>query len=78
MWVEMLTGPQGTEDQRGDLAETAGLMGLHLIEQLGDLFDAKTLYVLPEWQTCPTALADVEAAQAWGVPVVEVGALQGA
>ena len=70
--MEMLTGPQTTADQRGDLSETAGLLGLTLVKTIADLWDAKRLWLLPGWDVCSTALADVDAAMAWAVPVSEL------
>ncbi|MFD4699815.1 hypothetical protein [Streptomyces niveus] len=65
-----MTGPQSTPDQRGDLCELAGLHGARLASDVDIRWsDVRTLIVLPGWESCPLASADVALADALGLPV---------
>lgn len=69
----VITGPQGTADERGDLAEAAGIYGALVVGQHAVQWsDVTTLYRLPGWDLCPRALADVLIADALCVPTVDL------
>ncbi|MFJ6720535.1 hypothetical protein [Streptomyces sp. NPDC091259] len=66
----VMTGPQGTAEERGDLAELAGLYGALLVCEHPIMWAAVVaLYRIAGWQTCPLALADVAMADALCIPV---------
>ncbi|MFD7776619.1 hypothetical protein [Streptomyces sp. NPDC059753] len=66
----LITGPQETHDDVGQLAEMAGLLGAHTATcpdlQWADVTD---VYVLSGWESCPLATADMGIAKQLGVPV---------
>ncbi|MEU7039805.1 hypothetical protein AB0A77_01950 [Streptomyces varsoviensis] len=70
--MDVLTGPQHTPDERGDLAERAGLMGLHVFLPLdSDVWlSASKLYLLPGWEQCSAALTDHHVAVAYGLQLI--------
>ncbi|MEU1092120.1 hypothetical protein [Streptomyces sp. NPDC005877] len=69
----MLTGPQRTSEQRGELAEAAGMIGAVAVGVTEiPWLDVNELYRLPGWETCPLACADVTMADALCIPVVDV------
>ncbi|MER5501329.1 hypothetical protein ABT096_29570 [Streptomyces sp. NPDC002561] len=73
----ILTGPQRTPDERGDLAEMAGLLGAAVLD--GDaaryvLADVEAFYRMSGWECCERAVTDVELADAFGWPVKDLPA----
>lgn len=71
----ILTGPQTTADQRGDLYEMAGLIGATPAFRSGVQWaDVERLLHMSGWESCPLAVADVDVATALGVPVHSVAA----
>jgi hypothetical protein len=66
----VMTGPQRTAEERGDLAETAGLHGALLVGEHPIAWAAvRALYRLAGWRSCPLALSDVAMADALCIPV---------
>lgn len=64
----VLTGPQKTQLQRKELASLAEELNACMIDdEAVNWFAVKTLYVLPGWDSCPSALADVGVAAAFGL-----------
>ncbi|BDM70561.1 hypothetical protein HEK616_40480 [Streptomyces nigrescens] len=71
--ISVLTGPQGTEEQRGTLCELAGLYGLlPVIATRVDWLTVSVLYCVAGWQSCADALSDVALAECFGVPVKDL------
>jgi hypothetical protein len=71
----MLTGPQRTPDERGNLAELAGVYGA--VTASCSTFNWCTVamvYRIAGWDECPTARADVAVADAMALPIVDVSA----
>jgi hypothetical protein len=69
----VMTGPQSTDDERGDLAEVAGLHGALLVHEHHVIWPEVTaLYRLHGWDACPLALADVALADALQVPMFDL------
>lgn len=68
----VLIGPQSTDDERGDLAELAGLLGAVCMNPDVDWASVTRFLVAPGWQDCPTASADVSAATVFGLPLDEL------
>lgn len=71
----IITGPQGTDEQRGQLDEMAGLLGARTIS-CGDVLwvDVTDLYCLAGWETCPIAMADVKIGELFGLAVTHLAA----
>ncbi|MEV0444050.1 hypothetical protein AB0I84_18785 [Streptomyces spectabilis] len=70
----IVTGPQGTDDERGDVAEAAGLMGgTPSYSDAVRWATATALVCLDGWQCCPLAVADVTVATSLGLAVRQVG-----
>lgn len=66
----ILTGPQSTVEQRGELDELAGLMDAKLTCSSDVQWaTVTTLYALRGWELCPHAVADVDIADAFGLSV---------
>ncbi|MFG3014353.1 hypothetical protein ACGFZB_28820 [Streptomyces cinerochromogenes] len=66
----IITGPQGTDEERGLIAEMAGFhQGLPAYEVVGRWAIATVLYCLAGWECCPVAVADVQIAETLGLPV---------
>jgi hypothetical protein len=66
--MEVLAGPQGTSDEREELAELAGILGMVPASDDTDWTDVQTLYVTSDYIKCGTAVALVEiVAGAYGV-----------
>lgn len=63
----ILTGPQVTSEQRHDLASLAKELDAVLIDDDVTWASVTEFYVLPGWDTCPSALADVGIAAAFGL-----------
>lgn len=64
----ILTGPQTTDDERGDLIEAAGLIDARLTSSTDiDWFAVTAFFLLDGWETCPLAVADVAVASAFGL-----------
>lgn len=71
--MRVLTGPRSSTADEDDLSELAGLYGLVPVSALADAWlDVETLYRAPGWRRCPTALADVQIATAFGVPTKDL------
>jgi hypothetical protein len=69
----ILTGPQGTDEERGFLQEMAGLFGAYLTLSRAVEWAAVTaLYCLVGWEKCPLAVADVAIAEAFGLVIKHV------
>jgi hypothetical protein len=69
----VITGPQRTDEERGALAEVAGLRGallthMHYVEWAA----VSVLYALSGWDECPLSMADVVMAEALAIPVYTV------
>jgi hypothetical protein len=70
---DVMTGPQRTADERGELAELAGLHGALLVSEHYIPWAAvRALYRLAGWNACPLALADVTMADALRIPVYDL------
>lgn len=68
-----MTGPQRTVDERGDLAEIAGLYGALLVGTHSIHWaSVQGLYRLSGWDMCPLALADVTMADALSIPMCDL------
>ncbi|MET9480985.1 hypothetical protein [Streptomyces sp. NPDC006638] len=66
----ILTGPQTSTDELGDLIEAAGLIGAQLTCSSDvDWALVERFYCLAGWDACPLAVADVGIAAAFGFPV---------
>lgn len=66
----IVTGPQTTDDERGQLAELAGLMDAHTVTCPDVLWATVTeMVALDGWELCPAAVADVTIAESLGIPV---------
>ncbi|KUF18828.1 hypothetical protein AT728_07270 [Streptomyces silvensis] len=69
----IVTGPQGTDDERGDVAEAAGLMGgLPSYSHAVQWAAATALVCLDGWERCPLAVADVTVAASLGLTVQQL------
>ncbi|MFF1417580.1 hypothetical protein [Streptomyces sp. NPDC058280] len=67
----ILTGPQSAADQRGNLAEMAGLIDARLTCSTDVVWaDVTALYYMDGWEDCPLAMADVDVATLMGLPVL--------
>ncbi|MFE6493369.1 hypothetical protein [Streptomyces sp. NPDC057748] len=71
----ILTGPQRTPDELGDLAEMAGLLGAVVLN--GDaaqyaLADVEAVYRMPGWESCVRSVTDSELADAFGWTVKDL------
>ncbi|WP_328967915.1 hypothetical protein [Streptomyces sp. NBC_00239] len=65
----VITGPQGTAEEQGELAEIAGLHGAALVGEHNIKWaSVVALYRIPGWERCPLALADVAMADALDIP----------
>lgn len=66
----IITGPQDTDEQRGQLDEMAGLLGACTVSS-GDVpwADVTDLYCLAGWESCPLAVADVKIAALFGLTI---------
>jgi hypothetical protein len=71
--VIIITGPQGTDEERGRLDEMAGLLDAHLMSD-GDVpwAEVTDLYCLDGWEACSLAVADVKIAELFGLEVTHV------
>ncbi|MFF4478730.1 hypothetical protein ACFY1A_17170 [Streptomyces sp. NPDC001520] len=66
--MDVLTGPQRTPEERGHLAETAGLLDITpALSPDIPWWAVNVLYRLAGWDRCPAALADVAVATAMGI-----------
>ncbi|MFD9442109.1 hypothetical protein [Streptomyces sp. NPDC060001] len=66
----IITGPQGTDDERGFLIEMAGLLDAHTTFSLAVQWATVTaMYCLSGWESCPLAVADVSIGEAFGLAV---------
>lgn len=71
--MDALTGPQGTPEQRDELAELAGVCDL--VPVLGcdhPWRDVDVLYRAPGWEACSKATADVDVAGHCGVKSLDL------
>lgn len=69
----MLTGPQGTPEQRGDLAELAGFYAMTpAVSADVQWWDVTELHRARGWNNCSAALADVAIAESFGIPVMDL------
>ncbi len=69
----MITGPQATPEQIGDLSERAGVYGARMATDTDFAWTAVTrLLRLTGWDTCPLSLADVGIAVALAIPIVDL------
>ncbi|MEU0860656.1 hypothetical protein ABZ352_35615 [Streptomyces griseofuscus] len=67
----IITGPQGTDEEVGLVAETAGLYGaLPAYSVVVEWPSATALYCLVGWELCALAVADVTIAETIGIPVI--------
>ncbi|MFB7919360.1 hypothetical protein [Streptomyces sp. NPDC056061] len=71
----ILTGPQRTPDEVGDLTEVAGFLGAVILD--GDevrwaLADVDVFYRTPGWEHCTRAVTDVAIAEACGWPIKDL------
>lgn len=68
--MRVITGPQSTSEQQGDLAEAAGLHGAKLASDADVMWlEVSALIILPGWEGCSLATADVTMAEALELPV---------
>ncbi|MEO3974417.1 hypothetical protein [Streptomyces sp. CAU 1734] len=66
----MMTGPQTDPDDVGTLMECVGLFGAHLFtDDQADWTAVTAVYVLPGWESCPLAVADISIALAAGLTI---------
>ncbi|MBT2412688.1 hypothetical protein J7I94_19335 [Streptomyces sp. ISL-12] len=72
----IITGPQGTDEAVGFLAEMAGLLeALPSFNTSAVQWAAATvLYCLAGWDTCPLAVADVAIAETFGMTIHHLAA----
>ncbi|MGI5404179.1 hypothetical protein ACQEVG_32955 [Streptomyces sp. CA-135486] len=67
----ILTGPQITSEQRGELDEVSAIIDARLTCSPDvDWVSVTALYTLKGWEACPLAVADVDIATAVGLPVL--------
>ncbi|MFE5093270.1 hypothetical protein ACFRCI_23635 [Streptomyces sp. NPDC056638] len=65
----IITGPQRTPDELGDLHEAAGILNAELLHGDGAqwvLADVEVFYRLAGWDYCTHATTDVQIAEACG------------
>jgi hypothetical protein len=66
----IITGPQATDDEVGDVEEMAALLGaLPAYSAAIQWATVTALYCLAGWETCSLAVADVAVADALGLTV---------
>ncbi|MDX2575942.1 hypothetical protein PV332_10660 [Streptomyces scabiei] len=66
----IITGPQGTDEQRGRLDEMAGLLAAKTLSDIDIPWAEVTdMYCLDGWETCPIAVADMKIADMFGLQV---------
>ncbi|MFF1625614.1 hypothetical protein [Streptomyces sp. NPDC058272] len=66
----IVTGPQATDEERGQLAELAGLLNAHTVTCPDVRWaDVTEMVALDGWEACPVSVADVTVAEQLGVPV---------
>lgn len=65
----VVTGPQATDDERGDVWEVAGLLGACPATDETPWHVVDELVCLDGWDACPAAVAHVAMAQSFGVRV---------
>ncbi|MGW2515031.1 hypothetical protein ACWC0A_37815 [Streptomyces scopuliridis] len=69
----ILTGPQTSADERGDLDEMAGLLDARLTCSTDVVWaDVTAFYCMDGWERCSLATADVGVARAFGLPITRV------
>lgn len=69
----IVTGPQGTDEEVGHLAEVAGLLdGVPAYSAALQWATATALYCLAGWEKCSLAVADVTIAEACGLTVYQL------
>ena len=69
----ILIGPQVTDDEDGELDELAGLLGAHRMCGPDVDWASVTKFVcLPGWEKCPVAVADIDMAKVFGLPVEQL------
>ncbi|MFB7114090.1 hypothetical protein [Streptomyces sp. NPDC056291] len=69
----IITGPQSTDEERGQLEELSGLLNAGTVSA-GDVSwgDVTDLYCLEGWESCPLAVADVKIAELFGLTVTHI------
>ncbi|MFB7823827.1 hypothetical protein [Streptomyces hydrogenans] len=66
----VLVGPQSSAEQRGDLEELAGFLGAVTMHSPHvEWGEVASFVVSHDWEACPIAVADHDAACAFGLPV---------
>jgi hypothetical protein len=71
----IVTGPQTTDDDRASIADLASLVdGLPAYSAVSQWATATALYCLSGWDSCPLAVADVTAAETFGLPISHLSA----
>ncbi|WP_369147098.1 hypothetical protein [Streptomyces sp. R44] len=72
----VLIGPQSTDDERGDLEETAGFLGAVRMTPDVDWALVTGFLVTPDWERCSGARADVAAARVFGLPIEQLNTIR--
>ncbi|CAM5401076.1 hypothetical protein ACTFBT_01010 [Streptomyces microflavus] len=70
----VITGPQRTPDERGDLIEMSAFLGAALMTDRPTFADVTGLLRMAGWDCCAQALADVGMASAFGWPIKDLPA----
>ncbi len=69
----VLTGPQSTDEDRGNLVEMSGLLGAPLTCSTAVEWSAVTsMYRLEGWKRCPLAVADVTTGEMFDLKMIDV------
>lgn len=68
----VITGPQRTPDERGDLIEMSALMDAVLMTDSPAFADVTGMYRLAGWDCCAQATADVLMAATFGWPIKDL------
>ena len=71
----IVTGPQTTDDEVGDVVEMAAFLGgIPAYSAAIQWATVTALYCLGGWEKCPLAVADVDVAEALGLTVRHLAA----
>ncbi|MFD4234252.1 hypothetical protein [Streptomyces sp. NPDC058542] len=68
----VITGPQRTPDELGDLIEMSALLDAALMTDRPPFADVTAMYRMAGWDCCAQATADVRLAKSFGWPVKDL------
>lgn len=68
----VITGPQRTPDERGDLIEMSALLDAVRMTDRPTFADVTGLYRMAGWDCCAQARADVLLATSFGWPIKDI------